>query len=44
MIEGRAISGSANHDFRMAVIDITGRKQMEEELRRIGTSWRSESR
>jgi PAS domain S-box-containing protein len=36
LIEGRAVSGSANHGFRMAVIDITGRKQMEEELRRIG--------
>jgi PAS domain S-box-containing protein len=36
LIEGRAISGSANHDFRMAVIDITGRRHMEEELRQIG--------
>jgi PAS domain S-box-containing protein len=35
LIEGRAISGSANHGFRMAVIDITARKQVEEELQRI---------
>jgi PAS domain S-box-containing protein len=35
LIEGRAISGDAYHGIRMAVIDITGRKQMEEELRRI---------
>jgi len=34
LIEGRAISGSACHGFRMAVIDITARKQMEEELER----------
>jgi len=34
LIEGRAISGSANQAFRMAAIDITKRKQMEEELRR----------
>ncbi|MGB5101353.1 MAG: ATP-binding protein [Methanothrix sp.] len=35
LIEGRAISASACNGFRMAVIDITARKQMEEELRRI---------
>ncbi|MCU0637882.1 MAG: PAS domain S-box protein, partial [Methanothrix sp.] len=35
LIEGRAISGDAYHGIRMAVIDITERKQMEEELRRI---------
>jgi len=34
LIEGRAISASACNGFRMAVIDITARKQMEEELRR----------
>ncbi|MDD4650965.1 MAG: ATP-binding protein [Methanothrix sp.] len=35
LIEGRAISTSVCSVFRMAVIDITARKQMEEELRRI---------
>jgi PAS domain S-box-containing protein len=35
LIEGRAISEDAYHGIRMAVIDITKRKQMEEELRRI---------
>jgi len=32
LIEGRAIPGSQSHSFRMALIDITERKHMEEEL------------
>ncbi len=35
LIEGRAISASPCNGFRMAVIDITARKQMEDELQRI---------